>query len=148
MRMWLQLTGTLGAHAWVGRTTESLDRDLAREKKAAQRAGTQLLYCIVGDLIVSNTQISDSQRFMELKGWRKRITETYMFALNRMRRSRVFGRMSRVTPKRQRANRDNWVIRFFTLAEIVAESRDKHADEQGWHVWEDERGNLKTTLSV
>ena len=148
LRLWLQLTNLLGVAAWIGRTDEHLDRDLAREKKAAQRSGSSILYCVVGDIIISDVQIQDSQRFMELAPWRQRITETYMFALNRMRRSRVFGRMSRVTLKRGGQVGTPWIVRFLNRAQIVAEGRDYRADDHGWHVWTDERGNLRSTLSL
>lgn len=101
MIVWLQTVELLGDVAWIGRVTDSLDQDLARIKKRHQRSQTPYFYVVAGNIIISNIQISDSQRFMELKPWRKRFITEYMFAYTKLRRSRAFGRLSLVTLKRK-----------------------------------------------
>ena len=109
--MWEQTLNQLGDIAYVtrlkpGESHEPLTRGLERAKKDKQRKGIATAYTIVGDdtlghLIISDRPIHPNQRRMDLREWRDRILDLYHHSVQRIRRSRIFGKMSLVHRRRK-----------------------------------------------
>ena len=132
-----QMQQLLGRYVYIARTTDKtlIDRGIEAAKKRRQRNGEDFYYTIVGDatlgyLIISNTQLLDEQRLMDIRDWWKRILDTYHHAVQRIRRSRAFGRMSLVTLRRKgnKGHPSPW-LRKTLNTEAIAEAET--------HDWDD-----------
>jgi len=100
---------SIGHFGYIKRytTRRQLDRSIERIRKQAARAGDeQLLYQSVGDptlgwILVSNYQLEDEMNRTDVREWYDRIIGQWHHSVNRMRRSRSLGRVSRLTYKRK-----------------------------------------------
>jgi hypothetical protein len=110
----LQMEAGFGDLAYIGRTMSrgDIDRALETDKKKRQRGQVDdLAYQIVGDdslgyVIVSSRPLIDEQRRMELREWTQRILDLYHRAGQRIRRSRILGRLGLV-PNSHRRRRES-----------------------------------------
>lgn len=100
---------SIGDTAWIHRYTNRtiMDRALEAAKKRKQRNGEDYVYQIVGDhyngwILVSDEQLHEEQRLMNVSEWLDRIRHNYQYSDDRIRRSRCLGRMSLVPLRRGR----------------------------------------------
>jgi len=107
MLITLQMEAGFGQYAYITTFTsrQSLDRCIEKVRKAATRAGEQLLLQSVGDptlgwIVTSNRPMEESQRLTTLADWTRRIIERYHHSVNRIRRSYLLGRLSLVRIRR------------------------------------------------
>jgi len=100
---------SIGHYGYIRRyrTRNGLDRCIERIRKQAARTGDDtLLYQSVGDetlgwIIVSNYQLEDDENRTNIRDWYDRIIGQWHHSVQRMRRSRALGRVSRLTYRRK-----------------------------------------------
>ena len=157
-----QLEQGLGERAYITTYTDrlTLDRDIERTRKAAQRTGTTLLLQSVGDstlgyIVASNQRISDDSRLSLVSQWMRRILDTYHHSVERIRRSYALGRVSLVRLRRKGnsgqpsmwARLTDTFVGLNAVQQAEIERRDDLAGDIGWHVW-DEGGKLLNTIQA
>jgi len=134
------------------RTRSELNKSIERIRQQAKRADDRdMLYQSVGDetlgwILVSNYQLEDEQNRTDIRDWYDRIIGQWHHSVQRMRRSRALGRVSRLTYKRKAksVHGSSW---SFVRGDVDTEPwREPLSEEEKFAVWIGKRDVEKTDL--